>query len=192
MENTGSSAEAIREGDLTRKGLLEKSFNGSIASNNDPVHALGLRMQITAKVVSSSGTYEANVSTGESSQRLTIAPKSDGRGSSVNGGEFLMLALATCYCNDLDREAQRLGVSIESSEVEASAEFLGIGLAATNITYRAHIRSTAGRRRSPAAHARNRRGSRSSRHDPRGRPDPLNGSADGAAAGGRCRSSRRG
>lgn len=100
-------------------------------------------MHITAKVVSSSATYQANVSTGESSQLVAIAPKPDGLGSSVNGGEFLMLALATCYCNDLYREAKRLGISIESAEVEASAEFPGIGLAATNISYRAQVQSSA-------------------------------------------------
>jgi uncharacterized OsmC-like protein len=54
-----------------------------------------------------------------------------------------MLALATCYCNDLYREAERLGVPIESVEVEASAEFPGIGLAATNIKYRAMVSSSA-------------------------------------------------
>ena len=61
----------------------------------------------------------------------------------MSGGEFLMLALATCYCNDLYREAARLGISIESVEVEASAEFPGIGLAATNIAYRAKVSSPA-------------------------------------------------
>lgn len=54
-----------------------------------------------------------------------------------------MLALATCYCNDLYREAQRLGIQIEAAEVEATAEFPGIGLAATDITYTAKIRSSA-------------------------------------------------
>ena len=61
----------------------------------------------------------------------------------MNGGEFLMLALATCYCNDLFREAARLGIVIEAAEVEASAEFPGIGLAATNLRYRARIQSPA-------------------------------------------------
>jgi len=54
-----------------------------------------------------------------------------------------MLALATCYCNDLFREAERLGIAVEVAEVEASAEFPGIGLAATNIRYRARIESLA-------------------------------------------------
>lgn len=54
-----------------------------------------------------------------------------------------MLALATCYCNDLYREAERLGLSLESVEVDATAEFPGIGLAATNIRYRARVTSSA-------------------------------------------------
>lgn len=54
-----------------------------------------------------------------------------------------MLALATCYCNDLYREAARLGIELDSVEVEASAEFAGVGLAATNIRYRANVVSAA-------------------------------------------------
>lgn len=55
-----------------------------------------------------------------------------------------MLALATCYCNDLYREAARLGIGLERVEVEASAEFAGIGLAASHVRYRASIESPAG------------------------------------------------
>ena len=54
-----------------------------------------------------------------------------------------MLALATCYCNDLYREAARLDIPVDSVEVEASADFPGIGLAATNICYRARVSSPA-------------------------------------------------
>jgi hypothetical protein len=54
-----------------------------------------------------------------------------------------MLAPATCYCNDLYREAARLGIHVESVEVEASADFPGVGLAAANIGYRAKISSPA-------------------------------------------------
>jgi uncharacterized OsmC-like protein len=61
----------------------------------------------------------------------------------VNGGEFLLLALATCYCNDLYREAARLGISLQAVEVEAEAEFPGIGLAASNIRYKASVKSPA-------------------------------------------------
>jgi organic hydroperoxide reductase OsmC/OhrA len=83
------------------------------------------------------------VSTGGTEQGLRVPAKPDGRGSAVNGGEFLMLALATCYCNDLYREAVRLGIEVHSLEVDASAEFSGIGLAATDITYRATVSSPA-------------------------------------------------
>ena len=54
-----------------------------------------------------------------------------------------MLALATCYCNDLYREAAKLGVQLEHVEVEASADFPGVGLAATNIAYCAKVSSPA-------------------------------------------------
>jgi len=98
---------------------------------------------ISATVRNSPSSNEVDVRTDDATQSLPIAAKSIGRGSAVNGGEFLMLALATCYCNDLFRESARLGIPIEVAEVEASAEFPGIGLAATNIRYRAKIQSSA-------------------------------------------------
>ena len=100
-------------------------------------------MLISAIVTNSATAHEVHVRTGEAAQVLTVPSKASGRGSAVNGGEFLMLALATCYCNDLFREAARLGIRIDAVEVEASAEFPGIGLAATNIRYRASVRSPA-------------------------------------------------
>ena len=100
-------------------------------------------MKISAVVRNASSRHEVVVSTAGSEQSLAVAAKQSGRGSSVNGGEFLMLALATCYCNDLYREAARLGVPVEAVEVEASAEFPGVGLAATNITYKARVSSVA-------------------------------------------------
>lgn len=101
-------------------------------------------MEISATVASSSASHEVSLRTGAVTQPLAVAAKPDGRGSAVNGGEFLMLALATCYCNDLYREAQRLGIPIEGATVEASADFPGVGLAATRIRYRAVVRSSAG------------------------------------------------
>jgi len=100
-------------------------------------------MKISASVRNASTHHEVSVSTGESTQALAIPHKPSGQGSGVNGGEFLMLALATCYCNDLYREAARLGMPIEAVEVQVSAEFPGIGLAATNITYTARVTSPA-------------------------------------------------
>lgn len=100
-------------------------------------------MKISATVKNAQSTHEVFVRTDAAEQSLPIPPKPVGRGSAVNGGELLMLALATCYCNDLYREAARLEVPLDSVEVEASAEFPGIGLAATEIRYRARISSPA-------------------------------------------------
>jgi organic hydroperoxide reductase OsmC/OhrA len=99
-------------------------------------------VNISAIVKNTSFRYDVVVSTAGAEQSVSVPAKPTG-GSAVNGGEFLMLALATCYCNDLYREAARLGVSVDSVEVEASADFPGIGLAATNIRYRAKVSSSA-------------------------------------------------
>ena len=52
-----------------------------------------------------------------------------------------MAALATCYCNDLYREAARLGVAITGCEVRAQGHFNGIGLGAEDVTYSARVES---------------------------------------------------
>lgn len=100
-------------------------------------------MRISAHVSSNPSSHDTTVSTDGKSRPLAIPPKPDGRGSAVNGGELLMLALATCYCNDIYREAARLNVQIDAVEVEATADFDGIGLAASNISYRARVASPA-------------------------------------------------
>lgn len=102
-------------------------------------------MEITAVVVHSSAGHDVVVRAGDTERSLSIPPKAAGAGSAVNGGEFLMLALATCYCNDLYREAQRLGVPLDGVEVQATADFPGVGLGATNVRYRARVSSPASR-----------------------------------------------
>ena len=99
-------------------------------------------MLITAVDDNSAAAHEVAVDTNGTRQALAI-PGKPGGGSAVNGGEFLMLALATCYCNDLYREARRLGIQLDGVRVEASAEFPGVGLAATGIRYRASVQSPA-------------------------------------------------
>ena len=106
-------------------------------------HPLEVPLEISATVVSSPGSHRVAVRTGNTEHRLSVAPRSTGGGSATNGGEFLMLALATCYCNDLYREADRLGMRLEEVQVQASAEFAGIGLAASNVRYSATVKSAA-------------------------------------------------
>lgn len=100
-------------------------------------------MRIAATVRNVGRDHRVTVRTADQSQDLAISAKTTGKGSSVNGGEFLMLALATCYCNDIYREAARLGLPVDLVEVEAQADFDGTGLAAKNISYRARVESSA-------------------------------------------------
>lgn len=100
-------------------------------------------MLISAHVTHTAADHRVTLATAGKAKTLCVPARSDGPGSSVNGGEFLMLALATCYCNDLHREAKRLNIRLEAVEVEASAEFEGVGLAATNIRYRARVSADA-------------------------------------------------
>ena len=102
-------------------------------------------MRIAASVRNSGRALRVTVTTGDTAQELLIGAKDTGRGSSVNGGEFLMLALATCFCNDIYREAARLGIAVDGVDVEAEADFAGVGLAARNIRYRARVDSPAPR-----------------------------------------------
>ena len=102
-------------------------------------------MRITATVRNEGTLHEVSVATAGAIKTLNVPTKTGGPGSSVNGGEFLMLALATCFCNDLYREADRRALPVESVEVEASADFEGVGLAASNVRYRARVSSPAPR-----------------------------------------------
>src|SRR5690348_6395712 len=100
-------------------------------------------MEISARIRSAPDGHALQVSSAGRVQSLPVSGKSEGRGSSVNGGELLMAAVATCYCNDLYREADRLGIGISACEVTATARFDGVGLAATSITYAARVESRA-------------------------------------------------
>jgi organic hydroperoxide reductase OsmC/OhrA len=96
-------------------------------------------MRISARVQNGGGKHQVVLSTNEQTHTLAIAPKSTGFGSSVNGGELLLLALATCYCNDLYREAAKRGLSISGVEVEAEADFGAEGEPARSVSYRAKV-----------------------------------------------------
>lgn len=96
-------------------------------------------MIVTAKVENSKGQHQVILSTNDNVHRLVIPPRSTGFGSSANGGELLFLALATCYCNDIYREAAKRGVKVEQIEVEVNGEFGAEGEPARNVSYRAKV-----------------------------------------------------
>jgi uncharacterized OsmC-like protein len=96
-------------------------------------------MTISARVANREGDHKVWLATGGQEHSLTVAPKQDGVGSSVNGGELLFLALATCYCNDLYREGKKRGIVIESVEVEVTGEFGSEGEPARDVRYNATV-----------------------------------------------------
>lgn len=100
-------------------------------------------MQVSAHIRNRPDRHEVRLCTAGASQRLDVSAKASGPGSAASGGELLMAALATCYCNDLYREAFRLGIPISGCEVIASAHFNGVGLGADSVVYAARVDSTA-------------------------------------------------
>jgi uncharacterized OsmC-like protein len=100
-------------------------------------------MQISARVESRRDHHQVTLSTNGQSHSIAIAPKPGGFGSSANGGELLALALATCWCNDLYREAAARGITVQGVEVEVDAEFGAAGEPARRIRYRANVTADA-------------------------------------------------
>ena len=100
-------------------------------------------MKITAKVENSKDHHQVILQTNDNVHSITIPPKSMGYGSSANGGELLFLALATCYCNDIYREAVKRNIVVERVEVEVDGDFGAEGEPAKNVTYRAKVAAQA-------------------------------------------------
>ena len=98
-------------------------------------------MHISATIKNNNQQNDIIVSTENNKKELSIPAKPDGKGSSVNGGELLFLSLATCFCNDVYREAARRNISIESIEVNVAGEVGNEGEPASNIYYEVHIQS---------------------------------------------------
>lgn len=100
-------------------------------------------MIISATVTNSSGQHSTSVQTAGKEHQLAIPAKAEGQGSAVNGGELLFLALATCYCNDLYREAKERGIEVTSVQVDVTGHFSGKGEPAKEIQYRAAVKANA-------------------------------------------------
>lgn len=100
-------------------------------------------MKISAHIQNSLYNHQVSLATDTNHHSLSIAPKPGGYGSSLNGGELLFLALATCYCNDVYREAAKRGLRIERLEIDVEGDFNGEGQPATNVTYRARAAAQA-------------------------------------------------
>ena len=98
-------------------------------------------MLMSAIVKSSLNNHEVEIQTNGAAKQMHIAAKASGYGSSVNGGELLLLSLATCFCNDIYREAAKRNIKVDGVEVEVSGEFGGEGEPGFNFQYKAKVTS---------------------------------------------------
>jgi uncharacterized OsmC-like protein len=96
-------------------------------------------MKVSACIRNSRGQNHITLATNNQEHSILIASKATGFGSIANGGELLFLALATCYCNDIYREAAKRGVGVEKVEIEVAGEFGAEGEPARNVTYGAKV-----------------------------------------------------
>ena len=74
---------------------------------------------------------------------LTTEARPDGRGLATNGGELLCLALATCFLNDVHREAAGRGITVRRVAVEVRSRFGAPGEPSSAISYRARVAAEA-------------------------------------------------
>ena len=98
-------------------------------------------MKYSARVENSKNSHQVTLHAGENQHTIDIAPRETGSGSSISGGELLFLALATCYCNDLYREAAKKNIKVESVEVDVEGDFPAAGEPARNIVYKAKVKA---------------------------------------------------
>lgn len=96
-------------------------------------------MKISATIKSQFNQLQTTVKSNNANKELKIEPKSNGYGSSINGGELLMLSLATCYCNDIYREAAKKNIAVSNVEVEFTGEFGSEGEPGSNFKYKVHV-----------------------------------------------------
>jgi organic hydroperoxide reductase OsmC/OhrA len=102
-----------------------------------------MAIHIEAHVANAHNKHGVVVVTNGIAREVSIPPRDTGFGSSANGGELLCLALATCYCNDVYREAKLRGIDVSRVAVHVDAEFGAPGEPARAVRYRADVTAQA-------------------------------------------------
>lgn len=100
-------------------------------------------MKVSASIKSNFNHHKVVVESDNAAKVIQISPKTSGYGSSVNGGELLLLSLATCFCNDLYREAGKRNITVSGVEVLFKGEFSAEGEPGTDFSYSAKVSSDA-------------------------------------------------
>ena len=100
-------------------------------------------MKVSASLKNELNKHEIIVSTNGDSKSISISSKISGYGSSINGAELLLLSLATCYCNDIYREAAKKNIFVVEVEVEVTGDFGAEGEPGRNFQYKPIIKSDA-------------------------------------------------
>ena len=81
--------------------------------------------------------------TGHRTLTVDRPEQAGGMGLGFNGGELLLLAIGGCYCNDIFREAAKLGIVITSVQVDVQADWGGEPVRAQHVTYSTRIQAQA-------------------------------------------------
>ncbi|MBD2755132.1 OsmC family protein [Spirosoma validum] len=100
-------------------------------------------MKMSASIKSELNRHEVVVQTNDSAKEMQISVKPSGFGSSINGGELLLLSLATCFCNDIYREAGKRNMNVSGVEILVTGEFGAEGEPGSNFTYKANVTADA-------------------------------------------------
>jgi len=100
-------------------------------------------MKVAATLNNKHNDHQVTVTTDGNSKTISIPSKPTGYGSSVNGAELLLLSLATCFCNDIYREAAKRNIAVTEVSVEFTGDFGGEGEPGFNFQYKPLIKSNA-------------------------------------------------
>jgi uncharacterized OsmC-like protein len=104
----------------------------------------GGMITFSAQVQNAENQHQVVLKTANDTHSIVIPPKATGFGSSMNGGEALLLALATCCCNDIYREAKKRGINVRQVIVRADADHDGQdGHPMENIVYHVTVEADA-------------------------------------------------
>src|SRR5512142_943026 len=90
--------------------------------------------------------HNACIAVGWAGQRTLTVDRPEQAGGmelGFSGGELLLLAIGGCYCNDLFREAAKLGMVIKSVQVDVQADWGSNPVRTQQVTYSTRIEAEA-------------------------------------------------